>query len=353
MTQEEAGQVLGTADRTFGRYATPPVLLNAGRSAVWCILALLATTAANACGDGATPPDLFPANQPPAAAGEVPDLEVNAGAKVVVEALSYFTDPDGDQLTYTAATSDSTVATTTVAGSIVTVAGISPGTATITVTATDPAGLSARQDFGVTVAGGTTPAATYRVVFTATWSSSTHPADFPGGAHFSSLIGSVHNDGAGFWAVGDTASPGIEVMAETGGTSTLAGEIESAGSGRVFAVVRGPGTGSPGHGTIDEITVREDFPLLTLVTMIAPSPDWFAGVAGLSLQDAGGNWVDELEVVLDPYDAGTDSGTTYRSADANTSPKQAIANIRGVHPFSDAPVGTFTFTRTGTSGPFR
>ena len=191
--------------------------------------------------------------------------------------------------------------------------------------------------------------ATYRVVFDATWSASTHPADFPPGPHFSPLVGAVHNGGATFWALGDTATRGIEIMAETGGTGTLTAEIRAAIPDHALAVVNGRGIGSPGSATIQGVGVREDFPLVTLVTMIAPSPDWFVGVAGLSLLMDDGRWVDELQVVLYPLDSGTDSGTTYRSANRNTSPRQPIRSLKGVSPFSDAPIGTFTFTRIAGS----
>ncbi len=193
--------------------------------------------------------------------------------------------------------------------------------------------------------------ATYRVVFDATWSASTHPVDFPSGPHFSPLIGAVHNGGATFWALGDTATRGIEIMAETGGTGTLTAEIRAAIPDHALAVVNGRGIGSPGRTTISGVDVREDFPLVTLVTMIAPSPDWFVGVAGLSLLMADGRWVDELQVVLYPLDSGTDSGTTYRSANRDISPGQPIRSLKGVSPFSDAPIGTFTFTRiAGSAG---
>ena len=193
--------------------------------------------------------------------------------------------------------------------------------------------------------------ATYRVVFDATWSASTHPTDFPSGAHFSPLIGAVHNDGATFWALGDTATRGIEVMAETGGTSPLTIEINAAIPDNALAVINGRGIGSPGSATIQGVVVREDFPLVTLVTMIAPSPDWFLGVNGLSLLMDDGRWVDELQVVLYPLDSGTDSGTSYRSANHDTSPQQPIRSLKGATPFSDAPMGTFTFTRiAGTAG---
>ena len=191
--------------------------------------------------------------------------------------------------------------------------------------------------------------ATYRVVFDATWSRSTHPTDFPAGAHFSPLIGAVHNSGVTFWTPGDTATRGIEVMAETGATGPLTSEINAAIPDRALAVINGQGIGSPASATINAITVREDFPLVTLVTMIAPSPDWFVGVNGLSLLMDDGSWVDELKVVLYPLDSGTDSGTSYRSANRDTSPQQLIRSLKGVSPFSDEPMGTFTFTRVSPS----
>ncbi len=185
--------------------------------------------------------------------------------------------------------------------------------------------------------------ALYRIEFEATWSDSTHPDDFPSGAHFSPLIGGVHNDSVSFWELGDTASPGMEDMAETGRTRTLAGEVREEIPDNALAVVEGSGTRSPGSTEIDTVVVNVEYPLVTLVTMIAPSPDWFAGVTGQSLLDEDGEWVDGLRVVLYPLDAGTDSGNTYTSPNRNTSPKEPISSLKGMYPFSDEPVGTYVF----------
>ncbi len=192
--------------------------------------------------------------------------------------------------------------------------------------------------------------ALYRIEFEATWSDSTHPNEFPANAHFSPLIGGVHNDSVSFWELGDTASPGMEDMAETGRTRTLADEIRAEMPKHALAVIEGRGTRSPGSVTIDTVVVNMDHPLVTLVTMIAPSPDWFVGVTGRSLLDEDGEWVDELEVFLYPLDAGTDSGNTYTSPNQNTSPKEPISSLRGEYPFSDEPVGTYIFTLIEKSG---
>ena len=92
-------------------------------------------------------------NQPPSAKGSIPatpPLDVGASAHEV-DVASYFTDPDGDALTYQARSSEETVATVSTAGSTVSVTPQAKGTATITVTAADSGGLSAEQRFTVTV----------------------------------------------------------------------------------------------------------------------------------------------------------------------------------------------------------
>ena len=187
--------------------------------------------------------------------------------------------------------------------------------------------------------------AIYRIVFEATWSSTTHPADFPPGAHFSPLIGAIHADTVSFWTLGEIASAGIEQMAETGGTSLLRGEVHAKMPDDALSVVSGSGIGSPGITTIPEVIFTLDYPRVTLVTMIAPSPDWFVGVDGLSLLDESGQWLEERQVVLYPIDAGTDDGTNYRSPNADSSPKQPISSLKGVLPFSNAPIGTYTLKK--------
>ena len=188
--------------------------------------------------------------------------------------------------------------------------------------------------------------ATYTVTFTSIWHDATHPyAAFPANAHFSSLIGATHNLSATFWLSGTLASPGIEQMAETGGTSLLRAEL-SAAAPPVREILAGPGLGSsPGQVTIPAFTVSRSQPLVTLVTMIAPSPDWFVGVHGLTLLDDQNEWHDEMTVMLYPYDAGTDDGTDYTSANVEPATQQPVKLLRGLSPFAAAPIGTFTFTR--------
>ncbi len=90
-------------------------------------------------------------NRAPTATDTIPPQSVFVGDSVSVDAASRFADPDGDLLVYVAASSDTSVASVVVEGSVATVTAVSQGVATVTITATDPGGLSAELEFEVTV----------------------------------------------------------------------------------------------------------------------------------------------------------------------------------------------------------
>lgn len=129
------------------------------RTTAGLFIALATVALAASCGgDGGTtvtppppPPPPPPANRQPVAVGSIEAITVDVGATQTTDVASNFNDPDGDALTYAAATSDASVATATVSGSVVTTTGVAAGTATITITARDPGGLTATQTMAVTV----------------------------------------------------------------------------------------------------------------------------------------------------------------------------------------------------------
>ena len=104
---------------------------------------------------------------------------------------------------------------------------------------------------------------TYRVDFEATWSAATHAGAYPGGAHFSPLVGATHDATTTLWESGALASAGIEQMAETGGTSLLRNEINSTlGNDRLLLT---GGAGSPGSRSFEFETDASNS-LVSLVT---------------------------------------------------------------------------------------
>ena len=91
------------------------------------------------------------ANRAPIAIGSISALEIGAGESEAIPLERIFRDPDGTELSYSAATSDSGVVAVSVVGGELTVVGVGPGAATVVVTATDPGGLGAEQGIAITV----------------------------------------------------------------------------------------------------------------------------------------------------------------------------------------------------------
>ena len=95
---------------------------------------------------------LILANRAPATNGTIPDSSKRIGETAYSVNLSgYFTDADGDTLTYSAVSSDTAKATVSLSDATLTVTPVAVGTSTITATATDPDGAFATQTFTMTV----------------------------------------------------------------------------------------------------------------------------------------------------------------------------------------------------------
>ena len=191
---------------------------------------------------------------------------------------------------------------------------------------------------------------TYRLNFQGTWNPTDHPTEFPAGAHFTRLAVATHHLGVTFWETGSLASFGIKRIAELGITSDFVGEVDDAITGGTAASVVLSSSGSFGPGALVEmdVEVTDTHPLITFASMVAPSPDWFVGVSGLSLVDPGGAWIPEVTVPLYAYDAGTEEGNGFSLSNPATIPQETITPLHGpsadedVHPFvnpaSDSPV---------------
>lgn len=184
--------------------------------------------------------------------------------------------------------------------------------------------------------------AAYQVTFTSAWLPDAYPAGYPSTAHFSPLLGAAHASHLSFWAPGRSASAGIQAMAERGTTSPLYSE---------FSVLDSDPS-SFGSGTFEApwldsvtLTLTAARPLVTLVTMLAPSPDWFVGLHDVDIR-VNGTFPNRAVVEAPAYDAGTDSGATYTAANLATTPR-GVVTLLGAAPFvSGRAIGTFTFTRT-------
>ncbi|RZC32935.1 spondin-1, partial [Asbolus verrucosus] len=68
--------------------------------------------------------------------------------------------------------------------------------------------------------------------------------------------------------------------------------------------------------------------LMSIVSMIDPSPDWIVGVSSLELCLRNCSWIESKILNLYPWDAGTDDGITYISPNQPSSPRQVIKRIK-------------------------
>lgn len=187
----------------------------------------------------------------------------------------------------------------------------------------------------------------YRVALNIVWTPATHPATIPPpgeNPHVSPPVLVTHTGVNDLFAHGALASNGIEAMAETGSTRSLLAEMASKPS--VSDVTVGSSIFGAGATSFD-VELSQGANLVSLVTMLAPSPDWFVGVNSVPLF-VDGAWVSSLEVDLAAYDAGTDSAPGFVHSNADTSPAQPISGPRDpafVNADAEGRFGFVTITR--------
>lgn len=194
--------------------------------------------------------------------------------------------------------------------------------------------------------------AEYTVTFKRAWTEKTHPFEYPpaglvSGPHFSGLIGASHGDGYAIFKEGTPPTPGLEKLSEEGKHSPLDKEIMAAiKAGKAGALFETGPIKDASKTETTKVRVTDKFPMVSAVAMIAPSPDWFAGVANVNLKE-GGKWVQTKTVELFPMDSGGDDGTTYKAPDKDTNPKKKTTKAATRHFVIDGrtpAVGTLTFT---------
>jgi len=195
--------------------------------------------------------------------------------------------------------------------------------------------------------------ARYSVTMTRLWTEKTHPFEYPEGniltgPHFSGFIGATHNGAYEIFKEGTKPTPGLEKLSEEGKHSPLDEEIKAAIAGGKAGMLFETGPIRDASKTeMAEVTVSNKFPWVSVVAMIAPSPDWFAGAADINLIE-GGKWVGSKSIDLFAYDSGGDDGATYKADDKNTSPKKPTMSAKTQHFLRGGKkvrVGTLTFTK--------
>ncbi|KAJ8675250.1 hypothetical protein QAD02_011036 [Eretmocerus hayati] len=173
--------------------------------------------------------------------------------------------------------------------------------------------------------------AKYELAFEGLWTRYTHPKNFPSkpwNARFSDVIGASHTSEYRFWEYNGLASEGLKQVAENGVTRILESELKNQ-SEHIRTIIKARGINFPNitSKTFAVFRVDQQHHLMSVVSMIDPSPDWFVGVSGLELCLSNCSWIEQKELNLYPVDAGTDDGVTYEAVDAETDPRDIIRRI--------------------------
>ncbi len=224
----------------------------------------------------------------------------------------------------------------------------SAGTFEVSLEAANTAGTDVETKVGYITVNQQT--ASYTVTFSTNWNATNHPADFPTGQdHFSKAVGMVHKAGIVFFEEGELASTGIENMAENGQNTAISNEIQTIiNAGNALSYVDGGGLPNGTSQTSFTINVTEEFSMVTLVSMIAPSPDWFVAIEDLDLFN-NGSFISSITVPGTSYDSGTDSGASFASPDNDMNPAEPIFQITtaplGNGSAVDPPIAFFSFVK--------
>lgn len=98
--------------------------------------------------------------------------------------------------------------------------------------------------------------------------------------------------------------------------------------GYVSSVFKADDKTEPTATRTEIITAKGEYSRVSVIAMIAPSPDWFVGVDSTELCGNDGKWKESVPAMLLPaWDAGTDSGTTFTAENVETIPKDVIKQI--------------------------
>lgn len=191
--------------------------------------------------------------------------------------------------------------------------------------------------------------ARYSVAIEVNWNKQDYPLEVPENPHWSRLIAIAHSLRYSLFADGKTASTGLALLATNGRVSVLEAELnevrrrQRAGEHVVIG-------GLPnGVGKFQfQLELTERYSVASFATMLAPSPDWFAGAAGVRLKDGAGHWRNEISVPLWVWDAGADEGPTFSAPNAESQPRESVRLLTHpafLQPGGLKPIGQATFTR--------
>ncbi|XP_022238812.1 spondin-1-like isoform X2 [Limulus polyphemus] len=178
--------------------------------------------------------------------------------------------------------------------------------------------------------------AKYEVEFEGLWSRQTHPKDFPSNewmTQFLDITGASHTANFRMWEYGGFATEGVRHLGEQGTPIKLESELKTQ-SEKIRTVIKARGLRYPNLNgkTFAVFRVDKTHHLMSLLSKLNPSPDWFVGISALELCMKNCSWVTNKVINLYPWDAGINDGRSYLSESSPTIPQERIKMLTSSDP---------------------
>jgi hypothetical protein len=147
------------------------------------------------------------------------------------------------------------------------------------------------------------------------------------------------------------ATKGVENVAETGNTTVAMNEVDSMifNKKALSLILFTP----PGATTSKKASLfcNSNYTQVSMVSMIAPSPDWFIGLSSFNLY-TNKKWIADTTIQLYVHDAGTEEGDIFGYNNPATDPQQPVqlltaskATVLANGNSSLKPIASVRFTR--------
>ena len=229
------------------------------------------------------------------------------GSSATVDASEYFSDPDDDKLTYSVNSPSPAIATVSIVGSMVTVKPAGVGTTgKIIITARDPGGLTATQDFNVTVQNTPPPPPPNKAPVTVGSISdvSLNKGGSPISFNVSSYFSDPNKDTLRYSV--NSPSPAVAIVSISGSTVTIS-PVATGSTGKIIVTARDPGG----------LTAAQDF-----TATVANQPP--RAVGKINSIQVPKNGIERSVSVAGKFTDPNGDTLTYSASSANTS----VAKVR-------------------------
>lgn len=172
----------------------------------------------------------------------------------------------------------------------------------------------------------------YQCTFRNLWTKERQPKNFPTElARWNGPVMWTHTLQFEPWREGDAVTRGVEKVAEDGFADELIKEMQQQGEA-VKAWSENPDFGffvkEADFVHMPPMETDFQFPYLSVMAGMSPSPDWYTGFYSYWLIDEySQTWYDHIKIQTYAWDAGTDGGTTYDSLESDLDPPQPITRF--------------------------